>query len=47
MFKFDVYAVIYFGSIMAMHLRPLLLGCCKNDDFDGLWCAYLLIVKCS
>jgi hypothetical protein len=35
-FKFDVYAVIYFDSSMATCLRPILLGCCKNDDFAGV-----------
>jgi hypothetical protein len=34
--KFYIYTVIYFGSSMAMHLRPLLLGCCKNEDFAGV-----------
>jgi hypothetical protein len=33
--KFDVYAAISFGSSIAMHLRPLLLGCCKNEGFTG------------
>jgi hypothetical protein len=35
-FKFDVYAVISFGSSMATHIRPLLLGCCRNEDFVGV-----------
>jgi hypothetical protein len=32
-FKFDVYAVFYFGSSIATRLRPLVLGCCKNNSF--------------
>jgi hypothetical protein len=34
--KFDVYAVISFGASIATHLRPFLIGCCKNDNFAGV-----------
>jgi hypothetical protein len=38
-FKFDEYAVsspISFGSIIAMRVRPLFLGCLEKDGFDGI-----------
>jgi hypothetical protein len=34
-FRSDAYVQISIGSVMATRLRPLLCGCCLNDDLAG------------
>jgi hypothetical protein len=35
-FKFEIYVDISVGSVMATRLRPLVCGCCLNNDFTGV-----------
>jgi hypothetical protein len=42
-FKSDAYVDISVVSVMATRLRPLLCGCCLNDDFTG---AVLCLLYC-